>query len=207
MSIPIPPYRIATQRLVLRCYAPSDAPLLHATMLANIEHLKQFLPWAHHEPQGMDERIRRIRQFRGEFDLDRHYVYGIFDPQETQLLGSIGLHKRREPGSLEIGYWIDKNHCNRGYASEASATLTRIAFEVHHTHRVEIYCDPDNLASASVPRKLGFTHEGTSRQNYPFLDTRRDTMLWALIAPEYPNSPAAQAQFQAWDITGEIISL
>ena len=45
-----PAYRIHTQRLVLRCWQPTDAPLLKAAIDANLEHLRPWLPWAQYEP-------------------------------------------------------------------------------------------------------------------------------------------------------------
>ena len=46
-----PAYRIHTQRLVLRCWQPTDAPLLKAAIDASLEHLRPWLPWAQHEPK------------------------------------------------------------------------------------------------------------------------------------------------------------
>ena len=49
-----PAYRIETERLVVRCYQPSDAKLLAESVTENIEHLKTFMPWAHDEPTSFE---------------------------------------------------------------------------------------------------------------------------------------------------------
>jgi RimJ/RimL family protein N-acetyltransferase len=70
--------------------------------------------------------------------------------------------------------------------------------------RVEIHCDPRNVASAAVPRKLGFTHEATLRQRAVTSDGKlRDTMIWTLLATEYPDSPAARRAIEAYDACGQ----
>mgnify|MGYP001947141939 CR=1 FL=1 len=108
--------------------------------------------------------------------------------------------------ALEIGYWIQADEINQGLATEVAAALTRVAFEVEQVNRVEIRCDPANVRSPAVPRKLGFIHEATLRGNVPGADgTYRDTMVWALLKSEYPESPAARCVVEAFDALGHRI--
>jgi len=205
-SIPGPAYRIHTARLVIRCWNPADAPLLKAAIDASLDHLRPWMPWAEQEPQELDQKIEGLRRFRGKFDLGQDFVYGIFNRGESQVLGGTGLHTRAGEGAREIGYWIHADWINRGLATEASAALTRVAFEIDRVHRVEIHCDPANVRSAAVPRKLGYTHEATLHQRLPLPDgTLRDAMIWTLLAGEYPASPAARAEIQALDALGRQI--
>jgi hypothetical protein len=41
-------YRIETDRLVIRCYQPSDAAMLLAAITESLDHLRPFMPWAMH---------------------------------------------------------------------------------------------------------------------------------------------------------------
>jgi RimJ/RimL family protein N-acetyltransferase len=197
-----PAYRIETARLVIRCYEPSDVERLAESVRENVDHLKPWMPWAHAEPEPIEEKEKRIKRFRGMFDLGQDYVYGIFDPEETRLLGGTGLHTRLGESQLEIGYWLHKDFINQGLVTESTAALIKVAFELVHVHRLEIHCDPGNFASAAIPRKLGFTHEGTLRAKTRFLDGWSDSMIWGLLDTEYPNSPAATAQIKAFDAFG-----
>jgi RimJ/RimL family protein N-acetyltransferase len=53
-----------------------------------------------------------------------------------------------------------------------------------------------------VPHKLGFCHEATLRHRLRTPDGQpRDTMVWTLLAHEYPTSPAA-AEIEAFDVMG-----
>lgn len=197
-----PAYRIETERLVVRCYQPSDARLLMESVQESVEHLKPWMPWAHDEPLPFEQKLQGVRRFRGKFDLQEDYVYGIFNPEETKLIGGTGLHTRLGDRQLEIGYWIHKDFINKGLVTESTAALVKVAFEVIHVHRLEIHCDPGNQASASIPRKLGFTHEGTLRQKTPFLDRWSDSMIWGLLETEYAASPSVHAKIKVFDAVG-----
>jgi RimJ/RimL family protein N-acetyltransferase len=205
-GIPGPAYCVRTRRLILRCWEPTDAALLKAAIDASLEHLRPWMPWASDEPEALQAKIERLRQWRGKFDLGQDFVYGVFSLDEKEVLGSSGLHTRVGEGAREIGYWIHADHINQGLATEVAAALTRVAFDIEAVLRVEIHCDPRNVRSAAVPRKLGFVHEATPRQRT--LDPegeRRDTMIWTLLTEEYGASPASTAEVEAFDAMGRRI--
>lgn len=197
-----PAYRIETERLVVRCYQPGDVELLANSVAQSVDHLKPWMPWAHAEPEAFEVKVDRVQRFRGEFDLGEDFIYGIFNPDETLLLGGTGLHTRIGDGQLEIGYWIHKDYINQGLVTESTAALVKVAFEIVRIHRVEIHCDPGNLASAAIPRKLGFTHEGTLRAKTRFLDHWSDSMIWGLLDVDYPDSPSCKAGIRVFDFRG-----
>lgn len=198
-----PAYRIETQRLVIRCWHPADAPVFRAAIDASLDHLSPWMPWARGEQEDVEAEAQKLRQWRAKFDLDEDYFYGIWNRAEDAVLGGTGLHTRRGPDAFEIGYWIHANYINQGLATEAAAALTRVAFEVNGVHYVEIRTDPQNVRSAAVPRKLGFLHEATLRQRMPGPDgERRDVMIWSILVGDYPDSPAAAAEIAAFDAAG-----
>jgi len=195
-----PAYRIVTDRLVIRCYHPIDAPLLKEAIDASVEHLRPWMPWVEQEPETLQTKIDRLRRFRGEFDLGRDFIYGIFDPTESKLLGGSGLHTRAGEHAREIGYWIHADFINQGLATESSAALTKVAFEIEGIDRVEIHCAPNNIRSTTIPKKLGFQHEATLRRRLHNKDDEpRDTMIWSLFAMDYPGSPGSEVKIQAYD--------
>jgi RimJ/RimL family protein N-acetyltransferase len=179
---------------------------LKAAIDASLDHLREWLPWAHQEPEDLELKIERLRQFRGMFDLGQDFIYGIFNPEETEVVGGTGLHMRAGAGAREIGYWIHKGRIAQGFASEATAALAKVAFTIDDVRRLEIHCDPANLRSLAIPRKLGFRHEGTLRARITTPDGQpRDTMIWTLLAEEFGASPAAHADIEAFDVMGRRI--
>ena len=199
-----PAYRIHTERLILRCWNPVDAPLLKAAIDASLDHLRPWMPWAANEPETIEEKAARLRHFRGDFDLDRDFFYGIFDRDETEVLGATGLHTRAGESALEIGYWIHAGYINQGLATETAAALTKVAFEINEVHRVEIHCDPSNTRSARVASKLGYVQEAILRQRQQTAEGNlRDTMIWTMLAEEYAASVVSEIEIEAFDVIGE----
>jgi RimJ/RimL family protein N-acetyltransferase len=200
-----PPYRIETERLVIRCYDPRDAPLLKAAVDASIDHLRPWMPWIRFEPQTIEEKVELLRRFRGQFDHDENYVYGIFGPDESELVGGSGFHKRSDEGSLEIGYWVAAGAVGRGIATEVTAVQTRAALELCGLERIDIQVEPRNERSLRIPRKLGFMEEGTLRGR---LDPgaegepRRDSTVFTMLAAELAGSPCLQYDYVAYDAAG-----
>lgn len=195
-----PAYRILTRRLILRCWEPADAAELRAVIEANREYLLPWMPWAINEPTSLEDKIQLVRRWRSAFDSDKDFVYGIFDRDTGQVLGGCGLHTRAGRDAREIGYWIDHARWGQGLATELAAALTKTGFEIEKLHRIEIHVDPDNIASWSVPKKLGYQLEATLRDRGLRADgSYRDHMIWTLLGEEYPRSPSAQAQIEAFD--------
>jgi RimJ/RimL family protein N-acetyltransferase len=158
------------------------------------------MPWAHNEPEELQKKIDLLREFRGKFDLDQDYVYGIFNLEESAALGGTGLHTRRGEDIREIGYWIHKEHTNKGLGTESTTALVKVAFEIDEVKWVEIRCDPENEPSVAIPRKLGFTHDTTLRDTGEILGEQRDEMVWILPREGYLDSPASEAEIEAFDV-------
>jgi RimJ/RimL family protein N-acetyltransferase len=200
-----PPYRIETERLVVRCWEPRDAPLLKEAVDASLEHLLPWMPWARHEPQTLDDKIELIRRFRGGFDLGTDFPYAIFDRDESQALGGSGLHRRGDDDSLEIGYWLRPSAVGSGLVSETVAALTVSAFRWCDAERVDIRVEATNERSLAVPRRLGFTEDATLRRRLPRLVGEAqsgDAVVFSMFAEELPGSPAAAVAFTAYDAAG-----
>jgi RimJ/RimL family protein N-acetyltransferase len=205
VGIATPPYRIETDRLVIRCYELEDAPLLKEAVDSSIDHLLPWMPWARLEPQTLDEKVELLRGFRSSFDADEEYPYGVFEPDESRQLGGTGLHRRGGEGSLEIGYFLRADATGRGLATEMTAVLARAAVEKCGVDRVDIQVDPANKRSLLVPRRLGFVEEATLRRRLEpkeYGGPRRDTILFTLLAEELPISACVAYEYRAFDALG-----
>ncbi len=201
-----PAYRIESERLVIRCYNPKDALFLQKSVQESVDHLRPWMPWVKDEPEELKIKIERLRMFRAKFDLSENYIYGVFDLNETELVGGTRLHPRVGSNAFEIGYWINVNHVNKGYAIEISAALTKVAFEIENVKRVEIHCDPNNFNSIAIPKKLGYVYEATLRGRTEIIEgVPSDSMIWSILREEYLKSPAAKAKIVAYDAFGNLI--
>ncbi|HET6279605.1 MAG TPA: GNAT family N-acetyltransferase [Polyangia bacterium] len=171
---------LRTPRLLLRCYRISDAPLLKHAIDSSLDHLRPWMPWMLNEPSPLSDIEARLGTFREQFMAGRDWVFGIFAPGEEEVLGGTGLHPRIGPDALEIGYWLRADVTGRGLATEAISALTSAGLTTFGAKRIEIRCDPRNLRSMGVPRRLGYRHVQTLiGDTFTPAGVVRDTMVWA----------------------------
>ena len=156
----MPPEQIAvpSHGLTLRRWRVADAPQLLAAIELSVPELRRFMPWA------MERATRAsVEAFLADAwtpSPPETFGFGLFDAG-GEVVGGFGLHGRRGPGILEIGYWVRSDRTGRGYATAAAGALTDVSFEhFAGVFRVEIRCDPENVASAAVAAKLGFELAG-----------------------------------------------
>jgi RimJ/RimL family protein N-acetyltransferase len=129
----------------------------------------------------------------------------LFSRDESEVVGGSGLHTRVGEGAFEICYWIRASRARGGLATEATAALTHVGFEVCEVDRIEIHCEPGNERSMRIPRKLGFAEEARVRRRLyaPPGGEPRDVVVHALFRDSYPGTPAASAELEAFDASGD----
>jgi RimJ/RimL family protein N-acetyltransferase len=171
--------RIETEHLVLRCWQADDAAELLEVINDSEAHLAAWLPWLTQRPRTVADQAALLLSFRADFDLGKEFVFGVFS-RTGACLGSLGLHRQVGPRALELGYWLARPQCGRGLGREMVAAACQAAFAAPWLERVEIHCAPDNLPSARIASRLGFTHEATLREQLISTTGLHDRMIWSL---------------------------
>jgi RimJ/RimL family protein N-acetyltransferase len=204
----VTPYRIETERLVIRCWEPEDAPLLKDAVDRSLEHLRPWMPWTPDEPEPLDTVYERLRTFRAGYDRDENLIMAVLEADELRVVGGSGLHPGDGDESREIGYWIASDATGRGYATELTAVLTRVAFAALDVDRVVIRIDPVNERSDRVPAKLGFTKEATLRRRLPQKQGSelRDVNIWTMFRADLAGSPCASYGYVAYDALSRVVA-
>jgi RimJ/RimL family protein N-acetyltransferase len=198
-----PAYTIRTPRLVMRCFEPRDAEELGRVLDANQHHLRPWVDWTQDGSRSLEARLAFVRRMRGAFDLDRDYAYAITHKDDGVIRGAATFTIGAYDGANLLGYWLAAESTGQGYATEATAALVRMAFQVHELDRVEIHCDPKNERSAHVPARLGFRHDATLRGRLRREDgVLGDRMIWSMLRDEFDASAAARTLVDAFDVLG-----
>jgi ribosomal-protein-serine acetyltransferase len=152
------PERIEGGGLLLRRWLVADAEAQEQAIAESADHLRPWMAWMADEPLTLEDRRAMIagwdREWRGGGDA----FLGVF--AEGRVAGNCGLHRRRGPDTLEIGYWIHSAFLGRRLAGVVARLLTSAAFDVPGIRHVDIHHDKANAASAQVPRRLGFRFLG-----------------------------------------------
>ena len=170
--------------LELRPHEDRFADEIYNVAIANREHIKPFMAWIEKLASVEDTR-KFIRESLEGFANKTCFNVGIWE--NGRFIGAAGFHiiswHRR---FAELGYWIDKNAQGRGIMTRACSALITHAFDGMKLHRVEIRCDPENVRSRAIPKRLGFTQEGVLRESLERFDgVMRDAVVYGLLTHEW----------------------
>ena len=142
------------------------------------------MPWAMKEPSSLSDTRLRMEGGADRFAKGEDFGYGIFDATESEIVGGAGLHRRGEPGCLEIGYWIHVDRTGEGLATEAVRALTVEGLKLPEIERIQIDCDPANRRSRRIPEKLGYAVVDLRRGNKVTPAGKpRDTVVYEMTSP------------------------
>lgn len=94
-------------------------------------------------------------------NIYRYYGYGmwlVFEKQTNRLIGRAGIEPREygEEFANELGYMIDPDYQNRGYATEVCQAIITYAKKELELGQLNCLIDPQNKASIAFIFKLGF---------------------------------------------------
>ena len=157
-----PPERIelSAGRALVRSSADRAADAA-ASINESFEHLQPWMAWAQ-EPTTEAALATFLAAGEQLWDSRRDFGYSVVEGPEERVVGGCGLHGRHDEHALEIGYWVHVDRIGLGIATEVSRALTDAAFDIPGIQTVHIKCDEQNVRSARVPEKLGFTFLGVS---------------------------------------------
>lgn len=191
----VAPDEVENDGVVLRRLTVDDAPALSRAATESLEHLRPWMPWATPEGTSLETQRERLLGPATMWNSGSGYEYGMFLPDGT-LVGGCGLHRRIGPSALEIGYWVHVARTRRGIATAAAGALTQVGFALRGIERMEIHCDEANIASASVPPKLGYRLTGRIDHEPEAPGELGSRLVWVLYrrewearAPRPPSPP------------------
>jgi RimJ/RimL family protein N-acetyltransferase len=115
----------------------------------------------------------------------RGACFAIADSAQDRLIGAIDLVVTSWPHACgEIGYWLARERRGHGLAVRAVRLLSAWAFTALGLLRLEILAEPENAPSQGVAERAGFRREGVLRSYRELKGTRRDYVLFSLLAGE-----------------------
>ncbi|MHB8682326.1 MAG: GNAT family N-acetyltransferase [Acidimicrobiales bacterium] len=167
----------------MRRWTVDDLPGLDAVVSRNVEHLRPWMPWVAGEPVSTDGRRDLVELWERQWEAGGDVVLAMV--LDGQFVGSTGLHRRRGPNGLEIGYWVDKDHLGRGLATEAASVLTDAALSLPDIDFVEIHHDKANERSALIPRRLGYRLVGETADSVDAPGEVGIDCQWRITAAEW----------------------
>lgn len=169
--------------IILRQYQIEDSEGLANLVESTRSYIREWLPWV-----DMNKTIEDSKIFI-EGALEGYKNSGIFELgiwYKEQLVGSIGIHSYSQNNkSTAIGYWLSHQFWGEGIMINSVKGLLNYLFNEMKLNRVEIRCGVGNERSCTIPKRLGFTHEGILRQAEKFPDHFNDLNVFSMLASEW----------------------
>ncbi len=153
---------LTTERLLLRAFEESDAPVLYA--YRNDPEVSRYQGWE--TPYSLERALTAIRRkLEHPPGSPGHYYQVAVELRTTgQQVGDVAFkvadaETPDDARLAEIGFTFAREHQGNGYATEAACRLLAYLFEEMAVHRVCAHCDVLNGASSRVLERLGMRRE------------------------------------------------
>lgn len=150
----LPWHILETKRLLLREMTIDDADNL--IKMYKDEEMTRFMEPLGAEQEDLTELIAAY--IRGMYEF---YEFGIWivELEDGTVIGRAGLQLREGEEYPELGFCIDADYRNCGYAYEACRAVLRYGFEELEFPVIRVVVHKDNHKSLKLCKKLGFSVE------------------------------------------------
>jgi RimJ/RimL family protein N-acetyltransferase len=193
MDIKLP---LETDRLLLRPFAPSDFEALHAIL--SREDVSTYLYWGPQSEEEVQDRLATMIGFRSIEQPGDTLRLAILLKANGRVIGDVVLHWHdNQHRQGYVGFIVHPDHQGKGYATEATRPLLRVAFEDLGLHRVTGHLDPRNSASAAVLEKLGMRREAHFIENEFVKDEWQSELVYAILDREWAEQKPAKKKSAA----------
>jgi len=147
----------------------------------------EFLPG----PLSREESDARADRIEAHFQQHGFGLWAVEIPGIARFAGFIGLSIPRFEASfmpcVEIGWRLDADYWNRGYATEGARAALVFGFRWLQLEEIVSYTVPGNVRSRRVMEKIGMTHSPSEDFEHPVLPEGhplRRHVLYRLARPE-----------------------
>jgi RimJ/RimL family protein N-acetyltransferase len=144
---------IPTQRLTLRKYITDDWARVH--VYAKVPELSQYEVWGPNSAEDTKIYVASCIAKTSMTPILEHQLAVILNDGNV-LIGGCGLKRSdASESTASLGYAINPEFQNRGFATETATALIDFGFNNLGLTKVEAECDTRNTASCKVMEKAG----------------------------------------------------
>jgi len=176
-----------TPRFIIRPFRRRDVGPMHDAVQASLPELEEWLPWA----VGYDRSVahRFIRDSASAWNDARAYDFALRLHEEPDFhVGNISVWPTSPANRVgEIGYWIRSDLTGEGIGTEVTARTIQVGFEELNYHKIVLRIAAGNERSDRIAKRLGFTLEGTLRDEVKVGTTWINHTSWSLLEEEWPD--------------------
>jgi RimJ/RimL family protein N-acetyltransferase len=163
---------------VLRKWAYGDWDALHHTFGD-----PEVMRWLNSEPASLESTAFAVGKMSMHWQAFGYGMWATVEKASGDLIGRIGLMYHAdwpvEPHKIELGWTLSRSAWGKGYATEGARACVHWAFENLALERLISITRAENVRSARVMQKCGFSKQGTAH----WRGLEQD--WWALDRPDW----------------------
>lgn len=176
--------RIETNRLILRIALPEMVDQILDFRLRNRDFLQPWLPLQNSQAFERAFNLDFLNQEAQDWIAGRSFRFMVSTQENPEyIIGDVRFSNVVRGAFLNayLGYLQDKDHCGKGYMSEALTKGIWYMFAKENLHRVEANIMPSNASSLNLIKRLGFTEVGMSPRYLQINGEWEDHIHFALL--------------------------
>jgi RimJ/RimL family protein N-acetyltransferase len=170
---------LATERFILRELTRADTPALFPSFSD-----ADVMRWWSRGPFASEEELAGWLVPESGWEEGRSWA--VCEGADGPAIGRLVAMDRGD-GTSELGYLVVRERQGQGIARETVGALVDHLIRSEGRRRLFADVDPDNEASNRLLQGLGFTLEGRLREHWTTHIGRRDSLIWGLLASEWPE--------------------
>ncbi len=180
---------LETQRLILRCFQPEDAPDVLLNWMGRAEA-------ARHTSWPLLENIFEaeclVSAWCAAYEDPHIYNWAITRKGDGHAIGFIrAANFSDRHARCELDYALAQQYRNAGFMTEALRGVIDFLFCMVECHKICGYCAAQNPASGRVMEKCGMIQEGYQRAQYKNREgVYTDMILYGILQEDYLNGKA-----------------
>lgn len=176
------PIEFETDRLIIRPVSPDDK--LEIFEYRSDKVVNKYQGWIPDSIADVEVFIDKIANQINEPHTWFQFV--IMEKKTKKIIGDLGVHFIDDQNKqAEIGFTLNKDYQNKGYATEAVIKILDFLFRDLKKHRIIASIDPDNKNSIRLVERVGFRKEAHFIQSLWINEKWADDLIYAMIEKDW----------------------
>ena len=171
------------ENIELKTLELEDAQTFFDVTRKNSTYLRRWLGWLDDDKTVADVEkyiIDSNKIFSENEGIDLAIWY------DGKMIGGIGVFPVDNANKkTSIAYWLAEDFQGKGIMTDSMKVVIEYIFTKINLNRIEITCAIGNEKSSALPKKLGFTFEGISRESGYLYDHFVDLEVYSLLVKEW----------------------
>ncbi|MEN1969216.1 GNAT family protein [Lentibacillus sp. N15] len=158
---------------------------------AEIENEKGSLLFANDDIPFPNTLADHTSFFEGISGKKKEFIFGIYDNNSKQLIGSCGVFAINwQNSTCSVGISLGEQWQGKGLGTDAMQTLISFIFNYININKIKLQVFSFNKAAIRSYEKCGFTKEGILRNEIFRFGAYHDTYLFGILREEWSFIPS-----------------